>query len=105
MAASRFEYQVPYGVLELDEQNTFKGMVEKPKYQHLVSAGVYYLDPTLVRLVSPGERIDMPELIQLARQNGMQITIFPVHENWTDIGHPKDFERANRQLKDVKLGS
>ena len=105
MAASRFEYQVPYGVLELDEQNTFKGMVEKPKYQHLVSAGVYYLDPTLVRLVSPGERIDMPELIQLARQNGLRITIFPVHENWTDVGQPKDFERAEEQYKVIQSKS
>jgi dTDP-glucose pyrophosphorylase len=102
IAASRFEYQVPYGVLEFDEQDTFKGMVEKPRFQYLVSAGVYYLDPMVARLVSPGERIDMPELIQLARQNGMRITIFPVHENWTDIGQPKDFERADKLLKDVK---
>jgi NDP-sugar pyrophosphorylase family protein len=96
---------VPYGVLELDEQNTFKGMVEKPKYQHLVSAGVYYLEPNLVRLVSPGERIDMPELIQLARQNGLRITIFPVHENWTDVGQPKDFERAEEQYKVIQSKS
>jgi UDP-2,4-diacetamido-2,4,6-trideoxy-beta-L-gulopyranose hydrolase len=105
IAASRFEYQVPYGVLEFDENHTFNGILEKPRFQHLVSAGVYYLDPAIVRLVTPGQRIDMPDLLRVAARNGMRITVFPVHEYWTDIGRPDDFEQAEQRHSVIASGA
>lgn len=99
IAASRHEYQVPYGVLRFDENDILQGIEEKPTYYNLVSAGIYYLDPSIVSLVTPGKRIDMPDLLQLAVENGLRLTVFPVHEYWSDVGQPSDLDNAERVLK------
>jgi dTDP-glucose pyrophosphorylase len=95
VAASRHEYKLPYGVLNFDAADTLLGIEEKPTYHHLVSAGIYYLDPSIIRLVTPGQPIDIPELFELAIASGLRLTVFPVHEYWSDVGHPTDLENAN----------
>jgi len=104
IAATRYEHQVPYGVLRFDDSDTLLGIEEKPTYYHLVSAGIYYLNPSIVRLVAPGERIDIPELFELAVKNGMRLTVFPVHEYWSDVGHPTDLEIADLFHKERSNG-
>lgn len=95
IAASRYEYKVPYGVLRFDDSDTLQGIEEKPTYYHLVSAGIYYLDRSIVGLVPKGRQIDMPELLEIAVSNELRLTVFPVHEYWSDVGHPVDLENAD----------
>ena len=96
VAASRYEYEVPYGVLRFDDNEVLHGIEEKPTYFHLVAAGIYYLDPSIISLVPAGKRMDMPELLQTAVENGLRLTVFPVHEYWSDVGRPTDLEDADQ---------
>jgi dTDP-glucose pyrophosphorylase len=95
ICARNYEIEVPYGVLE-----TSSGLVtrvlEKPRQNHLISAGIYVLSPKAVSLI-PREspRFDMPELIDLAIQKEMRVSAFAIHEYWMDIGRHGDLERAN----------
>ncbi len=95
VAASRYEYKVPYGVLRFDDADTLQGIEEKPTYYHLVAAGIYYLDPSIVRLVPRDSKMDMPELLELAVAHDLRLTVFPVHEYWSDVGHPSDLADAD----------
>jgi hypothetical protein len=40
----------------------------------------------------------MPDYISLGRSKGLQTSIFPLHEEWADIGRPEDLENAITQL-------
>lgn len=93
MCVREFEYQVPYGVIE-SEGHLIRSMVEKPLQKFFVNAGVYVLSPDLVRRVRPGARVDMPTLLEHAIADGRDVTMFPVHEYWLDIGRMEDFKRA-----------
>lgn len=95
VAASRYEYKVPYGVLRFDDSDTLQGIEEKPTYYHLVSAGIYYLSPAIVGLVDRGRRIDMPDLLERAVAHDLRLSVFPVHEYWSDVGHVSDLEDAD----------
>ena len=95
IAASRYEYKVPYGVLRFDDADTLQGIEEKPTFYHLVAAGIYYLAPSIVRMVPRESRIDMPELLERAVAHDLKLTVFPVHEYWSDVGHPADLEDAD----------
>lgn len=93
MCVREYEYQVPYGVIE-SNGNLIQSMVEKPVQKFFVNAGVYVLSPELVRSVSAGTKIDMPTLLEREIAIGHEVTMFPVHEYWLDIGRMEDFKRA-----------
>lgn len=95
IAASRYEYKVPFGVLRFDDSDTLQGISEKPTYYHLVSAGIYYLSPSIVALVDRGRRLDMPDLLERAVSHDLRLSVFPVHEYWSDVGHESDLDDAD----------
>jgi NDP-sugar pyrophosphorylase family protein len=49
------------------------------------------------------ERCDMPSLFERLNQENLRTIVYPVHEDWLDIGRPDDFEQAHRQLKSINL--
>ncbi len=88
--------QIPFGVIEL-EGNHIVAMQEKPVYRDFVNAGVYVLEPGVVRSVAPAVRLDMPDLVGewLGRQ---KVFAYPMHESWRDLGDVEDLERARRDF-------
>ena len=36
----------------------------------------------------------MPELIEMARGLNKLVNVYPIHENWIDIGSPSDLSKA-----------
>lgn len=95
IAVSRYDVEVPYGVIRQAGDGSFAGIDEKPRITYFVAAGMYYLSPEFVAL-TPGDRaIDMPELLTLGRDAGLRIGLFPVHEYWKDVGQPADLSLAH----------
>lgn len=100
LCVREYESQVPYGVVQ-SAGHRITQIVEKPVQRYFISAGIYMLSPALVRSVVPGERIDMPNLLEREIGAGRDVNMFPVHEYWLDIGRMDDFNRA----QDVVRGS
>ena len=96
LGVREFEYQVPYGVVT-NEGAQVKAMVEKPVHRFFVNAGIYLLDPELVRSVEAGTRIDMPSLLEKEIGRGNVVNMFPIHEHWLDVGRMDDFQRAQQE--------
>ena len=70
------------------------GVEEKPSQRFLCNAGIYVLSPGAVRSVPAGMRVDMTGVIDTAIGRGSSVSVFPIHEFWTDIGTPRDLEHA-----------
>lgn len=98
IGVSRYEQQLPFGVVRRDAAGLFEGIEEKPTISEFVSAGVYYLEPAVLALIPRGRAVDMPEVLNAARQVGMKIGLFPIHEYWTDLGRPHDLAAAESDL-------
>lgn len=99
MCVREYEHQVPYGVIT-SEGTQIKSMVEKPVHRFFVNAGIYLLDPALVKSVEPGTRIDMPTLLEQQIDGGNAVNMFPIHEYWLDIGRMDDFHKAQTEVQD-----
>jgi len=99
MCVREYEHQVPYGVIT-SEGTQIKSMVEKPVHRFFVNAGIYLLDPALVKSVEPGTRIDMPTLLEGQIDGGNAVNMFPIHEYWLDIGRMDDFHKAQTEMQD-----
>lgn len=87
----------PFGVLDI-VGNTITGIREKPVWREFVSAGVYVLAPDVFRLIPEGQYLDMPDLITMAVEEGLEVQGFPFHESWLDVGTPDDLKKARERM-------
>ena len=93
-----YELQIPYGVVQGDDVQVYD-IIEKPKKVFFVSAGIYVLDPELILQSRPVQAKDMPELLRTTIRNGKTDCMFPIHENWLDIGRMEEYQRAQSQIQ------
>ncbi len=100
VGAFAHEYQIPYGVLEM-EDGRVTGIHEKPIVRKYVSGGVYALSPPVLEFVHANEQLDMPNLIERLVGGGMRVTAFPIREYWIDIGRHGDLKRACDDIRSV----
>jgi NDP-sugar pyrophosphorylase family protein len=102
LAVHQHEFQVPYGVVETQEFLVTQ-ISEKPVYSYLVTAGIYLIEPEVLRLMPFNQSYDMPTLISSAIEAGLRVVVFPVHEYWMDIGAPNDYQRAQLDVSRGEL--
>jgi NDP-sugar pyrophosphorylase family protein len=86
-------FEIPYGVVNL-HGSTVESMVEKPLHRSLVNAGIYALDPSALTKLVHDEYCDMPTLLGMLMDDGYEVSAFPIHESWLDVGRPEDLNRA-----------
>lgn len=103
MCVREHEHRVPYGVVESDGLR-ITSMVEKPSYRYFINAGIYVLSPEMLRGLAPGQRVDMPALLERQIAAGSAVNMFPVHEYWLDIGRMEDFQRAQNEISGLFNG-
>lgn len=92
--------EVPYGVIEV-EKEMFKGIREKPQYNHLVNLGVYVCEPNVPELIGANERLDATALLDRARDAGLRVGVHPILNNWHDIGQWEEYRSLLRHLEVV----
>ena len=100
--AARQTRQEQFGVLSLDGDSRLIDLQEKPISQYFVSAGVYYFAPSLLdeldSLIS-NSNFDMPDLIKAAKNRGLDIRVFPLFEEWMDVGNPSVLAKVRAELQ------
>lgn len=84
---------VPYGVLRTVEHHLL-AIDEKPSRSDFVSAGMYMLQPEVLRFIPPDTHMGMPELIASVIHEGLPVHVFPMLGSWFDIGSPDEFEKV-----------
>jgi NDP-sugar pyrophosphorylase family protein len=98
MAVRAYEWQHPFGVVQT-EGVKIVGYEEKPVNRTHINAGVYVLDPGVLRHMEPNSSCDMPALFELLQQKKLHTVAYPMHEPWLDVGRPDDLAAANRGKK------
>ena len=96
MCVREYEYQIPYGVIEIQNSNILS-IVEKPIKKFFVNAGIYVLSPNIFEYIPQNEFFDMPTLLNILIEKQKKVLTFPIHEYWLDIGRMSDFEQAQSE--------
>ena len=100
MAVSYHDVQVPFGVVDVQEQQV-TGIVEKPVYRYFVNAGIYVLDPQCLQYLPIAEFADMTTLFERMLADGNRVASYPLHEYWQDVGRMDDYLKANREFQSI----
>ncbi len=97
VCVTEYQNQIPYGVIETDGEKITE-ITEKPVTRHFINAGIYVLEPDLVRSVGQNSCLDMPDLLKHQIASAKKVAMFPLHEYWLDIGQMPDFEQAQQDF-------
>jgi NDP-sugar pyrophosphorylase family protein len=94
ICAAIYDIQIPFGTIELDEDK-LANIVEKPIKKYLINAGIYIINPVLLNDLQDNTAINMTDIIENNIKN-KSVGIFPIHEQWLDIGNHKDYEKTQK---------
>ena len=98
VSAVNYHVQIPYGVINY-KGTEITAVQEKPSQSFFCNAGIYALSTGVLKDIPSDTFWNMTDLIDRCLLNKDKVTVFPVHEYWTDIGTPEDLEKARKDFK------
>lgn len=96
ICTSQYEFQIPYGEV-LSSNIQVEQLIEKPKKSININAGIYVLEKDILKDLAPNQPIDVPDLLNNIIQKSKKVSIFPIHEYWTDIGHIDELNKVRQE--------
>lgn len=94
MVVRDFAYTVPYGVVDVGEDNTFQGAREKPTAHYRINAGFYMLSKSILTVVPRNVFYDLPTLFNDLQERNMKSGTYMHKGRWIDIGNVTELDRA-----------
>jgi dTDP-glucose pyrophosphorylase len=102
LVASARQFNIPYGICELNSGGSLERIKEKPEYNFLVNAGMYVLNPVVLELIPDTQLFHITHLIDKIKENGGQIGVYPVSEKaWIDVGQWAEYRKALKLIEDI----
>ena len=87
IAGSREKRIESLGILKFDEDLKFESIAEKPTSYVFASAGIYYFSTGALRQIGAEcTASDVPQLLDALRDINLDMRIFPLFEEWYDVG-------------------
>lgn len=103
VAATTYHVDVPYAVLEADEQQKVKSLKEKPRFTYFSNAGIYLMKKELLVMIPKEKFFDVTDLMDKVLEMDHKLITYPINGYWLDIGKHEDFKKAQEDIKHIKL--
>ena len=97
VAYTRHVYESPFGVLSLTGSD-ITGIVEKPRLEQTVSAGIYAAAASVAELVPERTPFSMPQLIDKLLERNRRVGGLEIEDLWQGLETVVHFEEAVRQV-------
>jgi mannose-1-phosphate guanylyltransferase len=92
-----------FGVVELDENSTVRGFIEKPEIpDRWINAGLYCLTQKVFSYLPQEGNIEVTALPALAKEGRLKAVRYK-DVFWRSIDSHKDIEEASKEMKEAKL--
>jgi NDP-sugar pyrophosphorylase family protein len=95
---TRHVYESPFGVLSLEDDRVVR-IVEKPRSEYPISAGIYVVSPSVLDLVPDATFFTMPELITALISSGRPVGAYHIDQFWIGLETIAAFDEALEQLQ------
>ena len=102
LVASAKQYNIPYGICELNGKGSLKRIQEKPEYSFLVNTGLYVLNPSVIDLIPDNGLFHITHLMDKVKKNNGTIGVYPVSEKaWIDVGQWTEYRKALKVIEGI----
>lgn len=104
VAATGYDVDVPYAVLEVAEDRSVTSLKEKPRYTFYSNAGIYLLKKELLDLIPADTFFNITDLMELIiADQSKKLVTYPLMGYWLDIGKHEDFKKAQEDIRHLQL--
>jgi NDP-sugar pyrophosphorylase family protein len=100
IAAHRRHELIDYGLLHHDDSNRLVRFEEKPRYEFLVSMGVYMVNKEVMNYIPRDTFFGFDHLMHKLIEVRNPATVYEYGGFWLDIGRPDDYEIANKKINE-----
>lgn len=102
VASVPYKVNMPFAVLET-LQNRVLSFREKPQYTYYTNAGIYLMHRSLISRIPLETMYHATDLMDNLLSNDEKLVQYPIHGVWMDIGRKEDFEKAQEEIKHMRL--
>jgi len=95
------KFTIPFGVINSHDSD-FISVEEKPKTFYTINAGVYVINKSLTKYIKKSY-MQMTDFLNYCKEKKNKILIYPLHEEWADIGSKNELKKIKRKLKKNKI--
>lgn len=100
IVASIKNYNIPYGVCEIENGGALCKIKEKPNLSFLVNTGMYVVNSSALKIIPDGKFYHITQLIEDLKSNGKRVGVFPISENaWMDVGEWEKYKETVERFK------
>jgi len=93
VATTTRSLKLDFGLIE-DQAEQIAEFREKPILSHLVSMGIYCMEPAVLEHIPSGVPFGFDSLALCLLEKGIPVSTFRHHGMWLDIGRVEDFQKA-----------
>jgi NDP-sugar pyrophosphorylase family protein len=105
IAATTYQVDIPYAVLEVNEANVLQSLKEKPRYTYYSNAGIYFMKKSVIDYIPKDTFYDVTDLITFLVSNNKKVISFPLMGYWLDIGKHEDYKKAQQDINHLNFNS
>ena len=92
-----YQITVPFGVAAIADGHLVS-LEEKPTHEHLISAGIYVIDPDVIDRIPPNVNYPITEVLQTVLASGAAVGAHIIDDEWTDVGQRRELDEARGEL-------
>ena len=102
LVASTKQFNIPYGICELNKNGSLEKIREKPEYNFLVNTGLYVLKPEILSLIPDHGIFHITHLMEKIQKQGGSVGVYPVSDNaWIDVGQWAEYRNALKIIENI----
>jgi len=102
LVASTKQFNIPYGICDLNGRGSLERIQEKPEYNFLVNTGLYVLNPSVIEAIPDNGLFHITHLMDKIKQNNGTIGVYPVSEKaWIDVGQWAEYRNALKMIEGI----
>lgn len=97
---SEYISRIPYGVVDIDDDNNYQSVAEKPSFRYLINTGVYIVNSRVIDELSYNVEINFPDIVEQYKKSGEKIGCYIVDESaYMDMGQLEELEEMKKKWK------
>lgn len=103
IATVPYSVNMPYAILETQDDNTVMDIKEKPIYTYYANAGIYLIKKSVLGMIPQNSFFNATDLIEHCLSNKLKVHSYQMRGYWLDIGRMEDFVKAQEDINHINL--
>lgn len=99
LVCAKKNLDIPYGIVNIDDNNEVVRLDEKPQFSFLTNTGFYIIEPQFLELIPPRTFIHITDVILKCLKEGGKVGTYIIdEESWMDMGKLDELEKMRKRI-------